>query len=571
MSAFVVYLIGLGSTVYIFRKQNRSLLYSRFTLAALFVVITLFSFSSARMETQLQLVDASYYASNAPIGEAKGIFPGRVVWVWNPGVTNANMSNTLSDYWALDKNCNQSLVDSMLCSGIRRIGGKSDVKEAWEEIFKYFNHTHGKGYTGYSPGEKFAIKINTTNSCCITKDPGRIDASPQMVLGILRQLIDIVGVAQDDIWIGDNYRKFRDEYYDKCYAEYPGVHYIDNGESQGQEQTVPSAEQVLVFSDLQETSSLPQHYLDAAYLINMACLKTHNEGGITLCAKNHQGSILHEGDSPSGQSAMYMHYSLPANNQGLKQYRHLVDYMGHKDMGGKTLINIIDGLWAGRSWEGFLEKWQIAPFSNDYPSSVFLSQDPVAIESVGFDFLLAEYANKPTDQKYPYISGVGDYLLQAASKDNWPSGISYDPEGDGIPIGSLGTYEHWNNASDKQYSRNLGTGNGIELKKYTALAVDNYSSENTWGLSAREAVSYCSIYPNPFKNNIKIGIPSGYEMIMKVYDLQGKLVFSRSVSGPFTWNATGNEGATLQQGTYILKLSDKGTGEVMRTEKIIHY
>jgi hypothetical protein len=27
----------------------------------------------------------------------------------------------------------------------------------------------------------------------------------------------------------------------------------------------------------------------------------------------------------------------------------------------------------------------------------------------------------------------------------------------------LGTHEHWNNPTDKQYSRNLGTGKGIEL------------------------------------------------------------------------------------------------------------
>jgi hypothetical protein len=29
-------------------------------------------------------------------------------------------------------------------------------------------------------------------------------------------------------------------------------------------------------------------------------------------------------------------------------------------------------------------------------------------------------------------------------------------------------YEHWNNPADKQYSRNLGTGNGIELIKLTS-------------------------------------------------------------------------------------------------------
>jgi hypothetical protein len=44
-----------------------------------------------------------------------------------------------------------------------------------------------------------------------------------------------------------------------------------------------------------------------------------------------------------------------------------------------------------------------------------------------------------------------------------PSKTVYDPEKDGKPLTSRGVHEHWNNAADKQYSRNLGTGAGIEL------------------------------------------------------------------------------------------------------------
>ena len=32
-----------------------------------------------------------------------------------------------------------------------------------------------------------------------------------------------------------------------------------------------------------------------------------------------------------------------------------------------------------------------------------------------------------------------------------------------VRLESLGVHEHWNNAADKQYSRNLETGDGIEL------------------------------------------------------------------------------------------------------------
>lgn len=574
MSAFVVYLIGLASTVLIFKKQNRSLLYSRFTMAALFVVVALFSFSSNE-ENQLLLVDPSYYQANEPIGEAKGIFPGRVTWIYNPDVTNANMTNTTSDYWAMDKNCNQILVDSMLTSGIRRIGGKANVEEAWDGIFKYFNKNHGKGEVGYTKGEKFAIKINLTNSCCVTKDPTRIDASPQMVLGILKQLIEIVGVPQADIWIGDNYRTFRDEYYTKCHAIYPDVHYVDGKGGNGREKTVPTATQILKFSDpaKSNTASLPQHYVNATYFINMPCLKTHNDGGITLAAKNHQGSILKSGDLPENQSAFYMHYALPTGSPvQAGKYRHLVDYMGHEQLGGKTLLYIIDGLWAGKSWEGWLEKWEMAPFNGDYPSSIFMSQDAVALESVGFDFLLEEYSMKPESEQYPYMVGADDYLLQASDPANWPAGVSYDPEDNGSELTSLGVYEHWNGPSKMQYSRDLDpvNGTGIELKRYTALTTDPYVSEITSSnVSVNDLKVSFRVYPNPSTDMINIeGVRSNLTN-MKVYDIQGKLLFSVDFKDRYTWNTADSNGSKLGKGVYILSLSDTKTGKEFTKEKIV--
>lgn len=61
--------------------------------------------------------------------------------------------------------------------------------------------------------------------------------------------------------------------------------------------------------------------------------------------------------------------------------------------------------------------------------------------------------------------GAEDYLHEAALADDPPSGTFYDPDhkGDVTPLESLGVHEHWDNAIDKQYSRNLGAGEGIEL------------------------------------------------------------------------------------------------------------
>jgi len=106
------------------------------------------------------------------------------------------------------------------------------------------------------------------------------------------------------------------------------------------------------------------------------------------------------------------------------------------------------------------------PFNNHWSSSLLLSLDPVAIESVAFDFLRTEFSYEEHTTPHIYNPGVDDYLHQTADSVNWPAGIIYTPNGDGVPMpGSLGVHEHWSNPVDKQYSRNLGKGEGIELLK----------------------------------------------------------------------------------------------------------
>ncbi|MBN2521485.1 MAG: DUF362 domain-containing protein, partial [Bacteroidales bacterium] len=496
MSGFILYLISLPASVFLLKKAKNKIRQSKYWIAAVcfagFIISTTFFVINNNFKTKaLAETDPASIIPNNPIGTPHGIFPGRVVWVHDPDATNEDMLNTAGHYWYEDENVNQDVIEKMLADGIRKLTGQDTVAGAWNKLCEYFNEKHGKGSVGYTSGEKFFIKINVTNSCCNMSgtekvgDKQRMDATPQLMLVLLKQLIEEVGVAQSDISIGDPYRTFRDEYWDKCHTVYPDVKYYDGRGINGRIQTQPSSEQLLKFSDGNNTSSIPQSYLDADYFINLPCLKSHDVGGITLGAKNHQGSVLEEGDAPQNQSAMYMHYSLPGESEGIGLYRHLVDYLGHKDLGGKTLITIIDAIWSGENWEGNIEKWQIFPFNNDYTSSVFLSQDLVAIESVCYDFLLEEYKDRTT-RRFPYMLGADDYLYQAASSDYWPTGIVYDPEGDGTPIGSLGVFEHWNNATDMKYSKNLGTGNGIEFIKLSKVLgpqiiseFKNISYENT--------------------------------------------------------------------------------------------
>jgi hypothetical protein len=160
--------------------------------------------------------------------------------------------------------------------------------------------------------------------------------------------------------------------------------------------------------------------------------------------------------------------------------------MGSKYLGQNTMLYIVDGLFGGGASEtrGPV-KYFMTPFNNDWCNSIFLSQDQVALESVCFDFLRAEWngINKHnilnnSSETAPNINGVDDYLHQAADSSNWPEGITYDPDNSGKPLSSLGVHEHWNNAESKQYSRNLGYDKGIELVSIPDTLVKNEKNRN---------------------------------------------------------------------------------------------
>lgn len=73
--------------------------------------------------------------------------------------------------------------------------------------------------------------------------------------------------------------------------------------------------------------------------------------------------------------------------------------------------------------------------------------------------------NRASPNHTPRRPGVDDYLHEAALAHNPPSGTFYDPnhptQVERLP--SLGVHEHWNNAEERKYSRNLGKAEGIEL------------------------------------------------------------------------------------------------------------
>lgn len=568
MSTLVIYLLSLGTTTFAFKRFHKNIKNANYLTASLFLVVGVLSFSAYLIQDSTEAIARSVVgidetfpiASNEPIGEAKGLYPGRVVWAHNPDVVDQtyDVDNAGSHPWYSNQRVDQGIAIQMLNQAIREYAEADNSAEAWDKIFKSFNNSAGRGDVGYKAGEKIAVKINLTNQCCA--DATRMDATPQLVNALIYELTANAGVRAADITLGDPYREFRSEYQDIVKGTYPDVVYVDGYSGNGSSQTLPSSEKVLVFSDGQYESTLPQHYLDATYFINMPCLKTHNEGGITLIAKNHQGSFLGANQAPENQYAIDMHYSLPKNSSGTGKYRHTVDYMGHEETGGKGLLYIIDGIWAGEGWEGYIKKYKSAPFNDAYPASVFVGQDPVALESVGFDILFQEYVVDASKEPYPiiYKDEIADYLKQCASSDYWPSDIRYDPEGDGTTIGSLGVFEHWDNAADRQYSRNLGTGDGVEL-----LYVDTFDPVNVAGITG--SLKSLKAYPNPFSETTVFEMPVGLSAsaVLSIYSVDGRQVKQFAVNGAHEvlWDATSVNGKRVAAGVYLFHVKDATSNE----------
>jgi hypothetical protein len=278
-----------------------------------------------------------------------------------------------------------------------------------------------------------------------------------MIIAMLRQLVNVVGVKEADISVGDTLSYLVNEYYDILHAAFPKVQYVDHagkfGRIQAKVSSVP-----LYWSCRPEgkaTDYLPTCIAEAEYLVNFANLKAHGGTGVTLCGKNHFGSLVRW---PVQKDYYDMHDK--AFSKEMKSYRDEVDLIGHAHLGGKTVLFVIDGLLCGKHpMDQAPRRMAIPPFNGDWPKSLFVSQDPVAIDSVGFDFLRAEY------EDFPRAPGVDDYMHEAALADNPPSGTFYDPDHPTAVrrLASLGVHEHWNNPQDKKYSRNLRTGDGIEL------------------------------------------------------------------------------------------------------------
>ncbi|NQU44137.1 DUF362 domain-containing protein [bacterium] len=494
-ASFVTYLVGLAGMLVFFKNVGRNLRRARYALAAASLIVALVC-AGVVFNLQAQRGTAEAFvpidAPNTPMGTAKGIFPGRVAWDQNPDATDWDPSldvftpATTVFHWD-DQHTNQAAVDQMMSNTVRHLTGTRTVTGAWDRLFRSFNENRGKGNTGYGSNEKIAIKPNSVDQRCHLEyyygdgnyHPHFGGYTPQVLVALLKQLVWEAGIPEENITVCDSTRFISDKVYTRCHALFPNVIYMEKNYTDGQDApgqpapgtegrvlVVPSPQARIIYSGKDKSGNtipadrVPMAFVEADYVINLGAMKGHSGAGATLCGKNWYGMFCENPDA--GQ-----HSLLPSQSATPEygHYRVITDLMGHADLGGKTVLYILDGLW-GFAWHGTQSppvKWQNTPFNNDYPSCILMSQDPVAIDSVGVDLLRAEFGEDMGANGLVGDGAIDDYLHEAALADDPPSATTYDPENDGTPFVSLGVHEHWNNPLDKQYTRNLETGDGIEL------------------------------------------------------------------------------------------------------------
>ena len=201
MSAFVLYLLSLSGLWAGFRQLSVSVRSRKYVWVVTSLLVIGVCGVALSVENSAALVAQTFrgkqeprmaWGKNHPVGEARGIYPGRVVWAHAPGAATWEKKE---GRWYEDRWNNQEAADWMVEATLLSLTGETNESDAWKVLFCYFNEQHGKGKKGYARGEKIAIKVNMNNTFEYA-DNEQLNASPHLTLSLLRSLVRQGGVPQ---------------------------------------------------------------------------------------------------------------------------------------------------------------------------------------------------------------------------------------------------------------------------------------------------------------------------------------------------------------------------------------
>ena len=123
-SGFMVWIVGLLGSTLVYRRARRLLQKSRYCLATILTVSAVVIVWASMCITNSSPSGAALFtpteSANNPMGTAKGIHPGRVVWIRDPDATSWEGSK---GSWWDDDHTDQKIVDSMVSEAIQQLRG----------------------------------------------------------------------------------------------------------------------------------------------------------------------------------------------------------------------------------------------------------------------------------------------------------------------------------------------------------------------------------------------------------------------------------------------------------------
>lgn len=275
-------------------------------------------------------------------------------------------------------------LKKMLSAALIEYTGTNGTSEAWRRILP-----------GYITGKKIAIKPNLNNTGIGYSKA--IMTSPQLISAVIEGLIEADFSVQDIIvydltarinkelaqWLNGFKVKtvFRPKYDGLLEKLYSRLHLAP----QDQDTNAPIRMRSTITDDLGDmvTCYIPNVLTHADYLINLPVFKAHQFVLQSGALKNHFGTVRFSN-----------HNAYPVVLHGGAIEKNIVDINSNEHITRKTSIIIADCLYGApcftRGAHGRVPtRWRTLS-TGPSPSSLFISSDPVALESVLADYIIRE-------------------------------------------------------------------------------------------------------------------------------------------------------------------------------------
>jgi uncharacterized protein (DUF362 family) len=327
-----------------------------------------------------------FFLNNSETAEATEAFPESVNEKKPPidsTVIGVRCNQAITDKVTADKyldSINEEKLYKMLTAGLTEITGKKSMKAAWLSIL-----------VGYQSGDSVAIKPNFN---FLNHGYKKTITSPQLINVVVRQLVEEVGISPADIYLYDLCKKIPTEIvrdriaFNINYVERDSTDSIADkiklrlhyGLAAG-DRSAPIKMRNRITSKSEEdvTCYIPKVVTECRHLINMPLMTNHifisNSGAL----KNHFGTVRFSN-----------FHSYPGQLHGEEIGKAIVDINMHPEIRNKTRLVLADGLFGVFDRGDGDGKRAWSTFNDDFPKSIFLSKDSVAIDSILAAFVIRE-------------------------------------------------------------------------------------------------------------------------------------------------------------------------------------